>query len=68
MMTDAAMPNNPDGTPNFRRDASGNLVVNPAVASSPQIQARRITQFRNYVGLIDAARYVARLLGYGTLH
>jgi hypothetical protein len=53
-----------DGTPRFRRDMSNRLVPR---YESPQRQARALTAFRNYVGVIDAARNVSNILGYGLL-
>ena len=58
------------------RNADGSLrvIINettrqpvPAHPDDASVQAAAVTRFHNYVGLIDAARYASRLLGYGTL-
>ncbi|MBL8602442.1 MAG: hypothetical protein JNK72_11010 [Myxococcales bacterium] len=55
-------------------DGSVEVVLDEAtrqpLARYPQDNRRQVlaeTRFRNYVGLVDATRYAARLLGYGTL-
>ncbi|MBL8604537.1 MAG: hypothetical protein JNK72_21600 [Myxococcales bacterium] len=55
---------NADGTPVVVRDMN-NRPVNRW--TSPQRQARALTAYRNYVGVIDATRNVSNLLGYGLL-
>lgn len=55
---------NDNGTLRFRRDMSNRFIPR---YESPQRQARALTAFRNYVGVIDAARNVSNILGYGLL-
>ena len=60
--------------PIIAADGSVTVVLDPVTRqplpanNDARRQVAAVTRFQNYVGLIDAARYTSRLLGYGTLH
>jgi hypothetical protein len=63
-----------NGQPVRASDGSYRVVFDPTTREPVpanrdyQRNAEAVTRFHNYVGLIDATRYAARLLGYGTLN